>query len=309
MALRKGKGPLLAITKVGEVEGSGVLPPRWEGRLGTTTTRQKDPTDTTNDAITSTTWGSALKEDQTNELTKIVTTIGNPSGVTMVDTHLEEETGAIITDTESIVSSNTSSAVDASGNFIVAKQLNKNWWLQTASKTVSSVLTSGRSWTVAEHVTLPRVLMAFTPLSVDYKSFYDPHGNVPDHNNPDYINPGGGIAQAGFYFELKDFSGVRTITVTERWYSTAQSVSGTLLSPQSFSWWTPYNVGSVPECLHGAISFSGTTGTDHPTLKYYSWNYTFAATSPSTLSGVIALSAEQTPHKGGYLVRTRTIAI
>lgn len=201
---------------------------------------------------------------------------------------LDEYTGSIFQTTSTAEENGTAGAdVGISGTFTEVRPFNTAWAIKTIRK--STTLTS-RTYTTSRHVNLPPVLTVFTPIV--------------------FTNSEGQVRHASYYSQFKDFSGPFLVSVEESWSRTAVSIDGpTQLFAQGFSWVIPYSSGSVERCFHEAINIAGTTGTTDPEFGYITWDYTIAATSPTTLSGDIVLADEQIPWRGGFKRTKETITI
>ena len=60
-------------------------------------------------------------------------------------------------------------------------------------------------------------------------------------------------------------------------------------------------------CLHDSIRVYGTTGTDHPTWGYLTWDFTIPATNYPEWPDLIVASDDQRPYRGGFLRQITTI--
>lgn len=212
------------------------------------------------------------------------------SNTALAGYEFDEATGLLLPITEQAVAAGTSGvALQTDGTYAEVKPFNTAWSIKT-TRQATALDSTGRTYSIKEHVSLPRVLTVFTPVV--------------------FTDSGGDIRFADFQTELKDYSGGYDITVVERWKSTPWTgLAITNFRPTGFHWITPYSRGSVPECLHGSITISGTTGTSDPVWGYLTWSYSYAATSPTGISGTITLKDTQQPWRGGYLRRTETISV
>lgn len=217
---------------------------------------------------------------------RTTTRAGTPTPLNGFD--FDEATGLLLPTTDQVVAAGTAGvALDSGGNYSTVTPLNTVWSIKSTRK--ATALTT-RSFAKGEFVSLPRVLTVFEAVAFNDAS--------------------GFIGTAGYYHVLKDYSGAYDVTVTETWSATAHTgLSITQLRPEGFSWLTPFDSGTIPPCLHGAITISGTTGTDNPDWQFATWNWVFAATTPSSLSGNIVLVDTQQPWRGGYLRHKETITV
>ena len=258
---------------------------------------------------------SAERVDATKVKNTTTTVTGTRQALTGVE--YDELTGTVNDVTEEVVAYGTAgTSIQTNGTFAEVKPINPDYSLKVTKK-VTSLTT--RTWKYWKHVSLPPVLTTFDQYEwwtkaqlVRYKNTAseDKYGVTYAANENPYSIVPAHIAEANYLSELTDYSGQYEVTVVEQWQSTAfTGLSATNFKPRSFSWATPFGKGQVPHCLHAAITISGTTGTTHPTLAFAVWNYNFAATSPSSLSGAIVLTDTQEPYKGGFRRITETITI
>lgn len=258
---------------------------------------------------------SSTRVDATKVVTEDVTVTGTRVALNGVE--YDELTGTLMPTVETVVTAGTAgTAIQTDGSFAEVKPINPDYSIKT-TRSVTGLTT--RTWTVWERVSLPPVLTAFNQYTfwskarlvryqntasedkygVTYAANENPYSIVPAH-----------IVEANFTSELTDYSGEYEVTVVERWQSTPWTeLSATNFRPRSFSWATPFGKGQVPACLHVAISITGHTGTNHPTLAFGIWDYQFAATTPSSLTGEIVITDTQEPYKGGWRRITKTITI
>ncbi len=250
----------------------------------------------------------AARVDATKVLNVATTVTGTK--VALAGVELDEETGTVTAVTREIVAAGTAgSNMGADGTYSIVTPINAAWSIKTTRKATAGI---SRTYYTDEMVnSLPRVLVAFNTFIYTRKAYKFPYGNSPDCDDPDYIHAAGSIAQAGFDIRLKDYNGVYTVTTVESW-SQAAPGSGTLTAtkfrPDGFSWVTPFNSGSVPECLHAGITIYASTGTTHPTLSYTVGDISVSATSPAAMPGTVVLADTVVPYKGGFLRRIKTIS-
>ena len=258
---------------------------------------------------------SADRVDATKVRNTTTTVTG--SRVALTGAEYDELTGEVNNVVEEVVASSVGgTSIQTDGTFAEIRPINPDYSLKVTKK-VTSLTT--RTWKYWKHVSLPPVLTTFDQYEWWTKTHLGRYTNetsetkygvtYPAYENPYALTPPY-IAEANYLSELTDYSGQYEVTVVERWQSTKFiGLSATNFKPRSFSWATPFGKGQVPHCLHAAITISGTTGTTHPTLAFAVWNYNFAATSPSSLSGAIVLTDTQEPYKGGFRRITETITI
>ena len=113
------------------------------------------------------------------------------------------------------------------------------------------------------------------------------------------------------YFPIyteEEYNGPCRATVTETWSKeapTGQSSVGPFLKTTPVFFSCPLFRVSIPPCLHGAQTFSGTTGTTSDTWEYLTWNETIPAT-PQTGWVDVVVTDEVSPFQGGFLKKTVT---
>lgn len=305
MALRKKRSEQLVSTSLGD---PGVIPGRWSAVLGAITETQKVPLDVAPTPLSAVTVASSVQQrDNTNERLLTTVELGSPTGKSIVDEEYDELTGEVMDVTEIFVPAGTSgTALASDGTYSTVRQLNEQWSLKTTRK--ATALTT-RNYMRSEYVSLPRVLTTFNAVAFTDKARLYPYADSSAIDRY-YKTTGGNIIYAGLEIDFTDYSGEYEITVTETWQNTKfLSLTFQRFRPKGFYWTTPFNTGSVPDCLHAAVTITGTTGTTHPKYALTSWNYVFPATSPTTVTGTYNLSDRQEPFKGGWLRTTRNITI
>lgn len=291
MSLKKKKGELLTSVVAGDVR---TIPARWLATLGVTTTTQESPLDILPDTIAGVKVESGVQQQRTDERNKKIVLIGDPTDVELHGVEYDRETGGLLPYVETIVPEGTAGlALQSDGTYADVQPLNSLWSLKTTRK--ATALTT-RTWKTWEQIGgLPRVLEYFFLLP-----YYDKL-EAPDGPNVRFV---------GTYFNLKDYNYQHEVTYVEQWQKDPWTdCAATQLKPEGIYWSTPFGSGNIPPCLHGEYTIDASTGTTHPTYAYAIVTQTFAATTPTTLSGEIVLEDQQMPHLGGWRRITKTITI
>jgi len=304
MALKKKQGYALLQWNRGD---ENLIPARFLALLNAKTTVTQVPTDIEPATMSITTIASKLQQTQTDERKLSTTTIDSPTGKVFTDYRFDKTTGLVLPVESEIVAKPTGgdipTGIDAGGFYYEYTGLTDAIGIRTKT----SALPWTRTYTVAEHVTLPRVLTQFYLVSFLDRGFpYRNPRNQLDEEDSQYqatkfIHPGPSISSVQPYFELTDVSGSYVLTVTESWQKAAfTDLAPTNFQPRSISWASPFGSVSIPPCLHGSVTYSYSTGTEHPRFSYLVGSYAFPATSPANLSGPIIVEDTQQPYEGGY---------
>jgi hypothetical protein len=313
MALKKKQGYSLLQWNRGDEQ---LIPDRFRALLNAKTTVTQVPTDVEPAAMSITTVASKLRQTRTDERELSTTTIDDPVGKVFVDYRFDKTTGLVLPVEHEIVAKPTGgdipTGIDAGGFYYEYTGLTDAIGIRT--KTSASSWT--RTYTVAEHVTLPRVLTSFHletfldrgfPYRNPYNQLDSEH---PEFQSEPFITPGPTISSVQPYFELTDFSGSYVLTVTESWQKDAfTDLAPTLFQPRGISWASPFGSVSIPPCLHGSVTYYYSTGTEHPRFSYMVGSYAFPATSPANLSGTIIVEDTQHPYEGGYRRITKSFTL
>lgn len=315
MALKKKQGYSLLQWNRGD---ENLIPARFLALLNAKTTVTQVPTDIEPATMSVTTVASKLQQTQTDERKLSTTTIDNPVGKVFIDYRFDKLTGLVLPVEHEIVAKPTGgdipTGIDAGGFYYEYTGLTDAIGIRT--KTNASGWT--RSYTVAEHVTLPRVLTefhleAFLDRGFPYRNPYNQlDSKHPSYQSAPFITPGPSISSVQPYFELTDFSGSYVLTVTESWQKAAfTDLTPTNFQPRGISWASPFGSVSIPPCLHGPVTYYYSTGTEHPRFAYMVGSYAFPATSPSPsgLSGTIVIEDTQQPYDGGYRRITKSFRL
>lgn len=133
-------------------------------------------------------------------------------------------------------------------------------------------------------------------------------GRVKDKKHPDYDKT---YTAANLYdIRLQEsYNGPCYATLTVGWSATAPAHGvPTQLIEDSFRYDGIFVDVSIPSCLHGAVPFVESVGSQHPTLEAGQFRTkNFPATSPSEWPDSKTSYERPEPYKGGFLTRTLTI--
>ena len=316
MALKKQQSQPLLQWNRGD---ANVIPARFLALLnGKSIVQNGVPLDVTPDALSLTTVASSLKQTRTDEREKTTVSIDNPVGKTYVDYKFDPESGKVIPVTQEIVATPTGgdipTGLDTDGTYSEFQGLTPEIGLLTTQRATG--LTT-RSYVVTEHIALPRVLSFLT-----FVAFYDkafPVRNPFNLLDPDdeayqstkWIHYPANIVQVGVAFELTDYSGDYPVLVEESWQKEPfTGLAAFNPQPRGISWATPFNSGSIPPCLHGAVSIVYSTGTNHPRYALAEGSFDYDATNYTDVVGDRVIQDVQMPYQGGYrrIKKTATIS-
>ncbi len=259
---------------------------------------------------------------RTNNTTVSASSLGSLGGI-----EFDKETGTVNAITrEVVVAGAAGAAINSSGVYSEITPINTRFSIKTTRKALSAFSRSYNSYETVSK--LPRVLTTFDSVVFVDKAHRDPYGNqssesvaatalhpaatYPAYENPYHINSGGNILHAGFDIALTDYNGEYLVAVEDEWSNAPFNLTSALATkfqPKGFSWTTPFGSGSVPECLHGTITISYSTGTTHPQYAYIVGSYVFVATAPALLTGTIIIEHSQTSYAGGYRRIKKSITI
>lgn len=111
--------------------------------------------------------------------------------------------------------------------------------------------------------------------------------------------------QAFFDYELKRaWSGICKAKVQIAWSKTAPTFEAIeAMTPTAIDINWPIGRFAIPACLHPEITFSGTTGTEHPTYDYAVFTKTIESTNFIDWPDSLVVDFSVKPYKGGYLQR------
>ena len=218
--------------------------------------------------------------------------------VPLVKKQFDEQFGKTLTTTVTLAhKSETSKLVakelDNRGYVTEVSQLTAEWFAVTRRQ-VMNVGTSGlvRTFNSTENYYWPTVLSGFQTQTwkkrgsdVGY-TFTIPKFDVEAYNGP--CN-----SKVEVYWKSRPFTNLTNIRpmLADRFDVTLPLV----------------NYKSGVACLHPSIRVYGTTGTEHPTWGYLTWNFTVPATNYTTWPNSIVASDDQRPYRGGFLRQKTTI--
>ena len=117
------------------------------------------------------------------------------------------------------------------------------------------------------------------------------------------------VAQYVPKYSREGYRGPCASTVTETWTKSepaAESTVGPFLQTSPIIFVTPIFQVNIKDCLHGDITFVGTTGTGSAEWEYLTWDDTFPATPQKDWVDV-TITDEVSPFQGGFLRRTVVI--
>lgn len=188
---------------------------------------------------------------------------------------LDPLTGTTITETIRLVTKAAAagSNVDASGNYTAVEPINQYWSAETDTKTTN--LTT-RSWWTQENYYWPPVLTTiptFSPI-----------------NRRNAKNTGTYTTGYETWYDIKEaYNGPVKVQVTQTWSQTAPgAVIPVAMQPEAMTWNGYLTRGSIPRCLHGLLSITEQTGTNHPVFPLATNTWTWPATNytdwPATIT-------------------------
>ena len=218
--------------------------------------------------------------------------------VPIVRKQFDEQFGKTLTTTVTLAhKSETSKLVakelDSSGYVTEVSQLTAEWYAVTRRR-VMNVNSSGlvRTFDTTENYLWPTVLSGFQTQT--------------------WKKRGTDVAYTFTIpkFEAEAYKGPCNAKVEVYWKSTPFTTLTNIIPmiPDRFDVKLPlvqYQSGVA--CLHPSIRIYGTTGTEHPTWGYLTWNFTVSGTNYTTWPDSIVASDDQRPYRGGYLRQKTTI--
>ena len=180
---------------------------------------------------------------------------------------------------------------ETDGVLLTVKPINRYWSIVTReSPRETSIGDISREFETTMPYTWPAVLQSWRVQPVSRRP--EP-GADPTYDD-----------MAFTYYMKKAWSGICKATVQVAWSKTKPLFTALeAMTPTTIQVDWPIGRVDVPSCLHEAISFSGTTGSEHPLYGLILFNYTVPATNYTDWPASLVVDYDVTPYKGGYLIK------